>query len=129
MPKPLPNAPGGPAKTFNDVIVAVYYGYSRSPMLPHACLMLQCRIVGGFNSQEAEQDVRRVHVGARSSVLTSEQGAVFLPQMAEEPPHVLLLSMVRMQLVSVILQHKPVKKVDGGIPDSVWAVEEICRRR
>jgi hypothetical protein len=49
--------------------------------------------------------------------------------MAEEPPHVLLLSILCMQLVSVILQDKPVKKVDGGIPDSVWAVEEICRRR
>jgi hypothetical protein len=48
--------------------------------------------------------------------------------MAEEPQHVLLLSMVIMQLVSVILQHKPVKKVVGGIPDSVWAVEEICWR-
>jgi hypothetical protein len=46
--------------------------------------------------------------------------------MVEEPPHVLLLSMVRMQLVSVILQQKPVKKFNGGIPDSIWVVEEIC---
>jgi hypothetical protein len=49
--------------------------------------------------------------------------------MAEEPPHMLLLSTVRMQLISVILRHKPVKKADNGIPDSVWAVEEICRQR
>jgi hypothetical protein len=49
--------------------------------------------------------------------------------MAEEPPHMLLLSMVQMQLVLVILQHKPVKKVDSSIHDSIWAVEEICRRR
>jgi hypothetical protein len=40
--------------------------------------------------------------------------AVFFSPMAEEPPHVLLLSMVCMQLVLVILQHKPVKKVDGA---------------
>jgi hypothetical protein len=49
--------------------------------------------------------------------------------MAEEPPHMLLHSMVRMQLISVILQHKPVKEVDDGIPDSSWVVEEICWRR